>query len=186
MRRMFRRELRRSFAPPDMLPLLQRANELMATGDYAGAASSFEQLARAAEGHSGRRAPLFYIQAGRARMLAGQNAMAVDLLERGLGLLAVHGRPRKLARASYRIISELNQRALVREARQITDYVISLEPGLHLDSAGEDSPAGHPTLPAHCPACGAPIHTDEVEWMDDLTAECEYCGSPIRGESAHG
>ncbi len=183
MRRMFRRELRRSYAPPDMLPILQRANELMATGDYAGAANSFEQLARAADGRQGKRAPLLYIQAGRARIFAGQNAMGVDLLERGLGLFAVRGRPRKLARAAYRIINELNQRGLTKEAQQITKYVTELEPGLDLNNIPAEETEKHPVLPTHCPGCGAPIHPDDVDWIDNITAECEYCGSPVRGEN---
>jgi len=39
-----------------------------------------------------------------------------------------------------------------------------------------------PALPTHCPACGAALKPNDVEWLDDVTAECEYCGSPVRGE----
>jgi tetratricopeptide (TPR) repeat protein len=166
-----------------MLPILQRANELMATGDYAGAASSFEQAARATEGHAGRRAPLLYLQAGRARIFAGQNAMGVELLERGLGLFAMRGRPRKLARVAYRIINELHQRGLTKEAQQITNYVTSLAPGINLNNVPDETAEKHPILPRHCPGCGAPIHPDDVDWIDNVTAECEYCGSPVRGEN---
>ncbi|MBK8783282.1 MAG: hypothetical protein IPO22_16095 [Anaerolineales bacterium] len=28
-----------------------------------------------------------------------------------------------------------------------------------------------------CPACGAAVKPDEVEWLDDITAECSYCGA---------
>ena len=48
MRRGFGRPLRRMLGP-DVPPLLQRANQMLSAGNYAEAASAFEQLARAAE-----------------------------------------------------------------------------------------------------------------------------------------
>lgn len=47
---MFRRGMNRPFRrfPADIPPALQRANELMATGDFNGAAAAFEQAAQAA------------------------------------------------------------------------------------------------------------------------------------------
>ena len=54
MNRGFGRPFRRMFGP-DIPPLLQRANQMMANGKYVEAASAFEQLARAAEG--ARRTP---------------------------------------------------------------------------------------------------------------------------------
>lgn len=181
MRRAFRRPLRRAFAP-DIPPLLQRANELMATGDFAGAANSFEQLARAAEGRGGPRAPWFYLQAGRARILAGQTAMGMDHLKRGLGLFAARGLPDRVFTAGQRIVGELNQRGLSKEAQQISDYVKSLVPNFK-PGVGQAAPAKRPPLPTHCPGCGAPVRADEVDWIDDVTAECAFCGSPVRGES---
>jgi hypothetical protein len=180
MRRAFRRPLRRAFAP-DIPPLLQRANQMMAAGNYAEAASAFEQLARAAEARRGPRAPLFYLQSGRARVLAGQSAAGMDYLQRGLGLFAARGQAGKVFNAGNRIVAELNQRGMGKEAGQITAYVKSLLPGFNL-AASETAPAKRATLPTHCPSCGAPVHSDEVDWMDDVTAECAFCGSPVRGE----
>ena len=45
MRRGFGRPLRRAFAA-DVPPLLRSANQMLSAGDYAGASSAFEQLAR--------------------------------------------------------------------------------------------------------------------------------------------
>ena len=59
MRREIRRELRRGFAP-DIPPMLQRANELLAIGQYAEAAEAFEQMARGAQARGGPRAGLLY------------------------------------------------------------------------------------------------------------------------------
>jgi hypothetical protein len=37
-------------------------------------------------------------------------------------------------------------------------------------------------LPTNCPKCGAPVHMDELTWVDENTIECEYCGSLMRSE----
>ncbi len=180
MRRGFGRPLRRAFAPA-IPPLLQRANQLMAGGDFAGAASAFEQLARAAEARGGPRAPLFYVQAGRARILAGQTPGGMDYLQRGLGLFAARGQAVKLSNVGDRVINELNLRGMNKEAQQVADYIKSLLPGFD-PGAAASVPARKARLPAHCPGCGAPLRPDEVEWLDDATAECAFCGSPVRGE----
>jgi hypothetical protein len=181
MRRGFGRPLRRGFAP-DVPPLLRRANNLMADGDYAGAANAFEQLARAAEGRGGPRAPFFYLQAGRARVMAGQSAAGLEQLERGLGLFAARGLMGKVFNIGNRIVAELHQRGLKQEAEKVAAYVKSLVPAFDV-SPTQTPPAKHPPLPTHCPGCGAPVRPDEVEWMDNVTAECAFCGSPVRGES---
>jgi hypothetical protein len=180
MRRGFGRPLRRAFAP-DIPPLLRRANQMMADGDYAGAASALEQLARAAEARNGPRAPIFYIQAGRARILAGQTPGGMEYLQRGLGLFATRGQAIKVSNVGNRVINELNLRGMNKEVQQITDYIKNLLPGFN-PGAPASAPAKKAPLPTHCPGCGAPVRPDEVEWLDDVTAECAFCGSPVRGE----
>jgi len=164
----------------DIPPLLRRANQLMATGNFVEAASAYEQLARAAEARNGPRAPFFYIQAGRAKILAGQTVEGIEYLERGLGLFATRGQNGRVFNLGNRIAGELNQRSLNKEAKQISAYITSLLP--NFASVGGIASAKRPPLPTHCPGCGAPVHSDEVEWLDDVTAECAFCGSPVRGE----
>ena len=36
------------------------------------------------------------------------------------------------------------------------------------------------SLPATCSQCGAPLRSDEVEWIDEQSAECAFCGSVIK------
>lgn len=174
--RPLRRMLRRGIPP-----LLVRSNELLATGQFAEGADGLEELARAAEGRGGRRAANLYLEAGRARVMAGQNAEGVGLLKRGLGLLAASPFQNRLAGAARRIIDELQERGLAEEAEQIAVLVGGLEPETDSLTAG---PAAlrRPPLPTRCPGCGAPVRPDEVDWLDDVTAECEYCGSPVRAE----
>jgi len=179
MRRRFGRPLRRILGR-DIPPLLIQANQDMSAGNYANAATDLEQLARAAEGRGGRRAPMFHIQAGRARLMAGQPAQAVESFERGFGLLAARGRPWRLARIGSRVVAELGQRGFVAESQKLADYLENLSPGFR-SAPTPESAVKHPPLPTHCPGCGAPVRPDEVEWLDDVTAECAFCGTPVRG-----
>lgn len=181
MRRGFGHPLRRGSRGAIPL-LLRRANELLTTGSFAAAADSFEQLARAAEARGGPRTPFFYLQAGRARVWAGQVAAGMEHLERGLGLFAARGRVRRAIRAGGRLVGELNQRGLTNEAARLKAYLNELVPGFEVAEL-EPEPARKATLPTHCPGCGAPVRADEVEWIDDVTAECAFCGSPVRGRT---
>lgn len=174
------RPLRRAFSP-DIPPLLRRANQMLSAGNYAEAASAYEQLARAAEARGGPRAPQFYVQAGRARLMANQTAGALDYIERGLGLFAMRGQQMRAANVGTRIIGELNARGLKTEAQRIKDYLEELVPGFAAELANA-GPTERPTLPTHCPGCGAPLRPDEVEWLNGGTAACAYCGSPVNGE----
>jgi hypothetical protein len=166
--------------PPQIPPLLRRANQLMSAGDFATAASALEQLARAAEARGGPRAPFFYVQTGRARMMAGQAQPALESLERGLGLFAARGQFGKVINFANRIVAELNQRGFVNESKQIADYIKTLVPDF--DGADQLGQPKRRPLPTNCPGCGAPIHPDEVDWIDEITAACAFCGTPVRGK----
>jgi len=162
-------------------PLLIRSNELVGSGRFAEAADGFETLARAAEAGGGHRAAHFYLEAGRARLMAGQGTEAVMLLRRGFESLAASPLRHRLARPAGRIIAELHDAGLRDEAEQLAVFIRGLGAGPDTLSAG-DPALRRPSLPTHCPGCGAPVRPDEVDWLDDATAECEYCGSPVRAE----
>ena len=178
MRRMFRRQIRKTLAA-DVPPILQEANFAFDKGQYGRAAELFEQIAQTVDARGGPRAPLFHLQAGRARVLAGQASLGMSSLKRGLEILAQRKQFPQLQRAGSRVISELNERGLKNEATEIEMWlksIILLKPAFEID----DSPKKRPILPTHCPSCGAALQPDEVEWLDDVSAECAYCGSPVR------
>jgi hypothetical protein len=178
MRRMFRRQIRKTLAQ-DVPPILQEANFAFSKGEYGRAAELFEKIARVADGRDGPRAPLFHLQAGRARVLAGQVALGMPSLKRGLELLAQRKQYPRLHQFSTRTIRELNEQGFKKEAVEIAAWLKSVLP----ETPSFEASAKKPTLPTHCPSCGAPLRPDEVEWLDDVTAECGYCGSPIREEN---
>jgi hypothetical protein len=179
---MFRRRAQRIFrgfgqpnVPP---PMLQRANQLMAAGDYAGAAVAFKELAERAEDRFPQRAPFLFMEAGRAAILSGQTKVGVADLRRGLTILASQGRFPRMQAFGQRAIEELKSRGLNAEAEEIASLLNANFP----KGIPAEAPAKKPVLPTHCPSCGAAVRPDEVEWLDDVTAECDYCGSPVRGE----
>ncbi len=180
MRGGFGRPLRRMFGG-DTPPLLRRANQMLSAGNYTEAADAYEQLARAAEARGGPRAPFFYLQAGRCKVMAGKTVDGLQDLERALGLFAMRGQLVKASNVGQRLINELNARGLTKEGQRIANYLQEVVPGFG-GSLNEPSPAKRPAVPTHCPGCGAPLRPDEVQWLDDATAICEYCGSPVHGE----
>lgn len=167
-------------ASPVVSPALRRAHEMMSMGEYAQAAMAFEQLAHAAEMRDGQRAPYLLFQAGRARILNNQPAAAMPHLKRGLELFIASRRYNHLQKAGQRIAQELKLRGLEREAREIAALVGASIPAI-ADMPTERGPdMAKALLPTHCEACGGPIRSPEVEWLDARTAECPYCGSPVR------
>ena len=175
MRRIFRRHIRKTLAQ-DVPPILQEANFAFDKGEYGRAGELFEKIAETAAARGGPRAPLFYLQAGRARILAGQTHLGMPSLQRGLELLAQREQFPRLQQSGQRVISELNDRGLQEQAVEIETWLKGILPSV----PAPDSTLKRPVLPTHCPSCGASVRPDEVEWLDDVTAECAYCGSPIR------
>jgi hypothetical protein len=178
MRRIFRRHIRKTLAQ-DVPPILQEANFAFDKGEYGRAGELFEQIAEKAAARGGPRAPLFYLQAGRARVLAGQTTLGIPSLRRGLELLAQHRQFPRLNQLGGRVILELNARGLKKEAAEIETWLKTASP---IPQTDEPLPQ-RPVLPTHCPACGAALRLDEVEWLDEVTAECAYCSSPVRAVS---
>src|SRR5215510_6572427 len=111
MRRMFRRQIRKTLAA-DVPPILQEANFAFDKGEYGRAAELFEQIAQTADARGGPRAPLFHLQAGRARVRAGQTSLGMPSIKRGLELLSQHKQFPQLQRAGSRVITELNELGL--------------------------------------------------------------------------
>jgi len=181
MRRMFRRDRRKGFAP-NVPPVLQEANLAFDKGEYGRAAQLFEKIAEGADARGGPRAPLFHLQAGRSRILANQPQLGMPSLKRGLELFAQRKQLQRLQNAGQRVITELNERGLKNEAAEIEVWLKTVLPST-LFADIQAAPPGKSSLPTHCPQCGAAFRPDEVEWLDDVTAECAYCGSPVCDES---
>jgi hypothetical protein len=180
LRRPLGRPLRRALVG-NVPPALQRANQLMAKGQYAEAAEIFEQFARGAQSRNGPRAPWFFLEAGQARLLAGQTPVAMAHYQQGLAIFAARGQVQKLYNSGMRVVTALKAHNQPAEAKQIEDYLKTVLPSGFKAGPGAEVPKPR-ALPTNCPGCGGPIRSDEVEWADEVTAECPYCGSGLRAE----
>ena len=182
---MFRRPLRRAIrqaARPDVPPMLRRAHELMAAGNYAAAAEAFEKLAHAGENRKHPKTGQMYLQAGRARILAGQKPVGYQHIKMGLGTMHSMGLHGQLHQAGNRVVAELTEQGMTAEAQEISQWMQKNAIASSAGMAGAPAPAKKPILPTHCPGCGGPVRADAVDWIDEVTAECNWCGSPVRGE----
>jgi hypothetical protein len=171
VRRPFGRPLRRVQAG-NFTPALQRANQLLASGQYSKAASLFDQFANGALARNGPRAPWFFLQAGQAHLLAGHVPQGVAHIHKGLSLFAARGQFQRLNQSGMRFMVELKARGLTAEAIQIEGYIKTTLPAGFVPEPGTGMEKPKPILPTTCPGCGGPIRSAEVEWADEMTAEC--------------
>jgi predicted Zn-ribbon and HTH transcriptional regulator len=184
-RKRFVRPKGKDFGPTPH-PLLQRANELMAISDFTGAARAYEELAQAAQARTGPAAPHLYMQAGKARLLAGQVPIGIVHIKQGLSLFAGRGEWLKFYRNRRRTVEELLRLGLNGETDALATYLSAeLPAGIQEDEAKTRDNIGRverrkAVLPPKCQGCGAPLRSDEVEWVDEVSAECPYCGSISR------
>jgi len=181
MRRAFRRQLRQG-GPGQVPPILQEANHAFDKGEFGRAAELFERIAEGADARGGPRAPLFHLQAGRARIYAGQAALGIPSIKRGLTLLAQRQQYQRLLNTKTRLLNELKERGLTNEAADMESWLKTILPSPS-EFVTQLPPSKKPILPTHCPQCGAALRPDEVDWLDEVTAECGYCGSPVREET---
>jgi hypothetical protein len=158
---------------------------MMEAGQYLQAAAIFEELAHGALRLQVPRAPFLFIQAGRGFFLGGQKGQGLQLLQRGLGLLAESGRWTELARVGGRVVDELAELGADQESAEVKAWLESAMPEGFSPAkiAKTSSVRAHPVLPTHCPRCGGSVDPGTVTWLDDATAECLYCGSAIRAEN---
>jgi hypothetical protein len=161
VRRMFRRHIRKTLAQ-EVPPILQEANFAFEKGEYGRAGELFERLGEKAAARGGPRAPLFYLQAGRARILAGQTSLGMPSLKRGLELLAQREQFSRLYQAATRVIAELNEHGLPKEAAEISAWLKTVLPSEPSTVSLSKSPCFPRTVPPVVSRCD---RTKSNGWM---------------------
>jgi len=181
---MFRRMRNAAFQPnplaPAQIQALSRANQLLAGGKPLQAAAQFTQLADQllASNHP-RRAANLHAQAAHAFADGqdGPNALAQARL--ALNLFLQYQMVRRTPVFFANITRKLTDKGMKNAAETLEkEYGGRVGPV----PAPTAAPAGHGRLPTNCAKCGAPVHADDADWVDDVTVECVYCGSLIRAE----
>lgn len=159
---------------------LKRAHFLMSQGQSAEAAAIFQDLAQRAERHQMPRSAHLFLQAGWALIVSSETDRGMDLLRRGMRGIFSLGQPERATAAARRILTGLRQRGLTAEAASFETEVKEMFPSVDLTPR---APSALPHLPAKCPYCGGSVRSDEVEWIDDMTAVCDYCSSTLEKET---
>ena len=99
------------------------------------------------------------------------------------------------ARAALRVFRNLG--LMERYARFLTNILRKLQAHGMLSGVGmlrtefdgvdvpqlvQATPVRNLRLPEACSQCGAPLRSDEVEWIDAHSIECNYCGAVVQGK----
>lgn len=166
--------------------LLDEANRLFDTGQFAPAADMLAQLADGAEAHGmPRRAAQLHLRAGQAYMKSRNAAAAVGHARHALAIFAGVGLAGRVAVVLPRLIAELRAAGFQVEAdsfeREANEKLAAHGLALACPQPAAAPPSTPRTLnqPTKCPQCGA-----QLRWLDrgDDEMECEYCGTIVRAE----
>lgn len=180
---MFRRPVRRAVRIMTRNAVNQneffRANQYFQLGQFENAALEYIQLAHRME------------RTGKPRQAANLHAQAA------LAWAKAGIEPRATTQANI----AFSQFTLLGMKQRIIEFKAQLDQALHPESIQKNETASdmrHETpqpnrvltpiidrrakLPAVCSQCGAPVRSDEVEWIDEMSAECDFCGAVLQAE----
>ena len=177
-----RRMMQANALSPDQLALLIQANRLVAAGRSLEAGALFAQVAQAMQqSNHPRRAANLYARAAHAFADGNRGQGSLGYARAALALFI---QTNMLPRASMfyaNITRKLTAKGMQAAAGELQAEFGARMAGQPAMPAPADRPA-HGLLPTTCPQCGAPVHGDELSWVDDRTAECEYCGALLRSD----
>lgn len=183
---MFRRP-RLRFARAQMLgsmemSQLQNANELIASGQPEKAAPIYLQLARGLQStQHPRKAANMHAMASNAFADAKEEKQALQQAQVALRFFVRLQMMPRAAQFYGNICAKMNQNGMTDSATELETEFGPMLANIPARAMG-DPRQGPRHLPTSCPKCGAPLRSDEVEWVDAVTASCSFCGSVIAKE----
>lgn len=168
------------FLNPMLQHILGEANQAFESGDYQEAAERYTRLADRAVIRGKSRAGNWMIKAGQANVLAGTKDAGMQQIFKGFDMLRNEGRLKDFRRYAWRTIDLFNTHGLQAEAKKVSDWIQGVSPDMTIPT-NEPAAAGaqinnHQKLPSKCPSCGAPVHPETVDWVENGQAACAYCG----------
>lgn len=155
----------------------------MAEGGFARAASIYEELADEAQIQGIWRSPQLNIQAGLGWLMAGEIAVGMNRVLKGLRLMPEMGQGGRLPLVADRIKRNLKDLGFEAQGARLGEELRPLLAGNSDSFPPAAAPASHSRLPAKCPHCGGNVLPDEIEWTDAQSAICDYCGSLIQSSA---
>lgn len=147
--------------------MLRRAFQAQESDDPAALAKTFSELAaQAARNGHPRQAANLHAQSAHRWLDANNIENAQTQADLALSVFKELGMKKRLLEFQTRFEAHKQQ------------------PGKIMNDNMEDEkrtkPAASLSLPSFCSQCGAPLRSDEVEWIDQQSAECGFCGSVIK------
>ena len=170
------RQSHRPVVPPAER-LLLRARRFIQISKFGKAAALLAELANqvetagrpkaAAELHA--RAAYCYVEGGIASAALAETSFALASFQEA-------GLTERLGRFQGNMLRKMQSHAMQAGVdalhAQFGTGEGEINPESHAAAAGKQL-----ILPAACPECGAPVHSAEIEWIDERSAECAYCGA---------
>jgi Soluble NSF attachment protein, SNAP len=168
--------------PADQLAILVKANQLMSDNKPSDAGLLFAQVADAMQqSNHPRRAANLYARAAHAFADGSNEQAALGNARKTLTLFTQS----KMVRRSPVFFTNITHKMTTKGMNAAAD-TLQREYGAQLVAMPAlprlETRRGGGLLPTNCPKCGAMVHSDDADWLDDNTIECEYCGSLIRTE----
>ena len=179
LRRAIRNVLGMPFAPAFRRQIFE-ANQLKQAGQSIQAADSFASLAaQALQNGQPQRAANLNTQAAHAYVDGKNESLALAQSRSALTLFQQLGMTERLSQFWMDIQKHMQQSGMVLALNRLQD---EFRDGIHpipvyIPTSHYIDKPGH--LPAQCPGCGAPVRTDEVDWVNENSAACPYCGSVL-------
>jgi hypothetical protein len=169
----------RPFLNQGQLDILARANRQVASKKPGDAARLFTQLASEMEATDHyRRAANYHAMAALSYADALDEKKALAHAQSAMNLFIEYQMVRRIHYFYPNITSELlahNMMQAVEALHKEFDEKFSSMP-----AAATDGLEKRGRLPTNCPKCGALVHSQDINWIDDQSAECIYCGSMIQ------
>ncbi len=168
------------FLGPMFQGILNEANQEFESGDYREAARRYTRLAERAAIRGKHRAGNWLVKAGQANVLSGAREQGMQQIFRGMEIMQTQGRQKDVGRYAWRTIDLFTSHGLTTEARQVSDWLQGKMPDIKIEEIFPENDSktvnNRQKLPSRCPSCGAPVHPDTVDWVDNGQAACGYCG----------
>jgi hypothetical protein len=167
--------------PPAQIQTLNQANRFVANGQPGQAATLFADIAGEMEAtNHPRRAANLHAQAAHAYADSNNPQAALAEARAALTLFIQNNMVQRTPVFFTNITHKLTNKGMPKAATALVDEFGSRVGSIPATATPTSRPSGR--LPTNCNKCGAPIHANEVIWVDANTVECDYCGSLIRPE----
>ncbi|MGC9349045.1 MAG: hypothetical protein ACP5JG_12950 [Anaerolineae bacterium] len=193
-RRRFPRRPRRALQNPEVpfavRRALVRAERARQDGDYVGAAQIYEKLAQEAYAEERLRpGAQMDLEATRAYIEAGDYGQAQG---RALHALEAFLDQQRMPRVVMPLVARISDAMISHGTREQAEaFRAKVDDLLAAHGFTVDDLSSPPAprssehrgrLPNQCPSCYAPLHPDEVAWLEPDRAQCTYCGSVVLTE----